>query len=288
MAEQQSDKGKCSGRERIISATIILAEERPFDEITIEEIIKVAELSRPAFYYHFTEGKEELRAELIQRGLLDAKPTQDTRLAIIEAAVRIFARSGVSAATLDDIAAEAGVTRGALCWHFHTKDDLMMAIIRHCGPLSMIRPVIERIEQDLQNGVALDDETIIRRLAAGFYDGFTAQGDLTRLAILVIYTHPQAARMLADTIGKGCKRMAEYIRKRQNEGYFRPDIDPGLLVQVIAMTFAMRAIGRGLDELLPFAHLSREEIIDQLVSLLLYGIVRREQLPSGATDTDSA
>ncbi len=283
MAEQHSDKGKCSGRERIVQAALRLAEERPFDEITIEEIIKGAELSRPAFYYHFSEGREELRAEMVQRGLLDARPTQDTRKAIIEAAVHIFARSGVSAATLDDIAAEAGVSRGTLCWHYHTKDDLMMAIIKRCGPHSVIRPVIERIEQDLQNGVALDDETIIRRLAAGFYDGYAAQGDLTRLAVLVIYTHPQAARLLADTIGKGRKHFAEYIRKRQREGYFRPDIDPGLLVQVISMTFAMRAIGRDLNELLPLAHLSREEIIDQLVSLLLYGLVRRNQASSGET-----
>ena len=166
MAEQQFDKGKCSGRERIIQATKMLAEERPFDDITIEEIIKTAELSRPAFYYHFTDGKEELRAELVQRGLLDAKPLQDNRQAILEAAVRIFARSGVSAATLDDIAAEAGVTRGALLWHFHTKDDLLMAIIKNCGPHSMIRPVIDQIEQDIQNGLALNDESIIRRLAA--------------------------------------------------------------------------------------------------------------------------
>ncbi len=277
MAEQQTDKGKCRGRERIIQATKILAEERLFDEITIEEIIKAAELSRPAFYYHFTEGKEELRAELIHRGLLDAKPTQDTRLAMLEAAVRIFARSGVSAATLDDIATEAGVTRGALCWHFHTKDDLLMGIIKHFGPHSMIRPVIEQIEQDMQNGLKLDDEAIFRRLAAGFYDSFAVQSDLTRLAILVIYTHPQAARMLVDTIIKGRKRITEYVKRRQEEGYFRKAIDPGLFVQVIAVTFAMRAIGRGLNEFLPFSHLSREEIIDQLVSLLFYGMVQRDQ-----------
>jgi TetR/AcrR family transcriptional regulator len=283
MVEQQFDKGKCSGRERIIQATKMLAEERPFDDITIEEIIKTAELSRPAFYYHFTDGKEELRAELVQRGLLDAKPLHDNRQAILEAAVRIFARSGVSAATLDDIAAEAGVTRGALLWHFHTKDDLLMAIIKNCGPQSMIRPIIDQIEQDIQNGIALDDESIIRRLAAGFYDGFATQSDITRLAFLVIYTHPQAARMLADTIGKGRKRFAEYIKRRQDEGYFRNDIDPGLFAQSVTMIFAMRAISRGLDDLLPFAHLSREEIIDQLVSLLLYGIVRRDPLPSGET-----
>lgn len=276
MAEHHPDHGKCSGRERLIEATKTLATERPFDEITIEEIIKEAKLSRPAFYYHFTGGKEELRSELVQRGLLNDTPAQDTRLAILEAAVRLFALSGVSAATLEDIAAEAGVTRGALCWHFHSKDDLIEAIIKHYGPHSTLRPVIEQIEQDLQGDVPLDDETIFRRLAGAFYDAFTSQGDLTRLAILLIYTHPQAAHVLTDKMVKGRKRITEYARRRQAEGHFRQDIDAGLFVQIMATTFVMRAIGRGLNELLPIAHFSREEIIDQLVSLLLYGMVQRD------------
>jgi TetR/AcrR family transcriptional regulator len=283
MTEQHSLKGKCTGKERLIQSATLLTEERPFDEITIEEIIKSAELSRPAFYYHFTGGKEELRAELVKRGLLDHTPTQNTRLAILEAAVRIFALSGISAATLEDIATEAGVTRGALCWHFHSKDDLLSAIIQHYGPHSILRPVIEQIELDLQNGEALDDETILRRLAGGFYDGFAAQGDFARLAILLIYTHPQAAHILADKIVKGHNRITAYIQKRQQEGYFCQNIDANLFVQVIAMLFAMRAIGRGLNDLLPFANFSREEIIDQLVSLLLYGMVRRDQSPNDET-----
>ena len=283
MTEHQLDKGKCSGKERIIQATKTLAGERPFDDITIEEIIKTAELSRPAFYYHFTGGKEELRAELVHRGLLDDMPTQNTHLAILEAAVRIFARSGVSAATLEDIAAEAGVTRGTLCWHFHSKDDLVSAIIKHYGPHSILGPIVDQIEQDLQNGVELDDESIIRRLAEGFYDAFAAQGDFARLAILLIYTHPQAAHVLADMVAKGRKRLTEYVRQRQEAGYFCKHIDPGLFVQVIAMIFAMRAIGRGLNNLLPFSDLSREEIIEQLVSLLLYGMVQRDQFPEDET-----
>src|SRR5437763_10900565 len=198
MAEQHFYKGKCTGRERLIQATKILTEERPFDDITIEDIIKTAELSRPAFYYHFAGGKEELRAELINQGLLDQVPTHDTRLAILEAAVRIFSRSGVSAATLEDIATEAGVTRGTLCWHFHSKDDLLAAIVKRFGPHSVLHPVVDQIERDLQNGVALDDETILRRLAGAFYDGFMIQGDHARLAILLIYTHPEVEHMLAE------------------------------------------------------------------------------------------
>src|SRR5207253_1595215 len=99
MSETQLYKGK-SSRERLIRAALVLAQENSFDEITIDEIVKAAHLSRPAFYYHFAGGKEELRAELVQRGLLSDTPAQDTRQAVIEAALRVFARSGVLAATL--------------------------------------------------------------------------------------------------------------------------------------------------------------------------------------------
>jgi TetR/AcrR family transcriptional regulator len=281
VATSSDIKRKSSGRVRLIQAAQQLAKERSFDEITIEDIVKIAKLSRPAFYYHFAGGKEELRAELVGCGLLPETPTQDTQQVILEAALRVFARSGISAATLEDIATEAGVTRGTLCWHFHSKEELLSAIINHYGPHSMLRPAIEQVEQDLQNGIFLDDEMIFRRLAGAFYDSFTAQGDYTRLAILLIYTHPETSQILMNKIVTGRKFIIEYIKKRQVDGHFCKHIDPGLCVQVMATTFAMRVICQGLNELLPLRHLSRDEVVDQLVSLLLYGMVQRDQLESG-------
>ncbi len=278
-----SDKGKCRGRERFIQVAQELVEQRNFDEITIEDIIKAANLSRPAFYYHFSGGKEELRTELVQRGILSGEQTHDREQTILEAAVRVFARSGVSAATLDDIAAEANVTRGALCWHFHNKDDLLAAIVKRFGPQSTLCHVIDDIEQDLQNGVEIDDEELFRRFAGGFFDSFSMQGDFARLAILLIYTHPDAAHNFAEMIIKGRQRITEYVKTRQEQGFFRKDIDPSLFIHVMAMTFLMRAIGRGLNDLLPFSHFSREEFIDQLISLLMYGMTCHTQHPENET-----
>ncbi len=277
MVGRHTGKGKCSGKERLIYAAQVLTQEHPFDDITIDDVIKTAELSRPAFYYHFAGGKEELRAELIHRGILHEKQAQDTQQSILEAALRVFARAGISAATLEDIAAEAGVTCGALLWHFHSKDELLSAIIKRYGPHSVVRPVIESIEHNLRDGIPLDDEAVVRKLVAAFYDGFTEMGDYARLAILLVHTHPEAACILAEKIVKGRKSIIEYVKTRQEEGSFSQDIDPAFFVQVISLTCAMRVVGQGLSDLLPLAHLSREEIIDQFVALLLYGIVRRDQ-----------
>lgn len=276
MFEQHCEKGKQSGKGRLLIAARELVQERPFDEITIDEIIKKAGLSRPAFYYHFAGGKEELRAEFVKLGVLPATPVQDIRQVLLEAALRVFARAGISAATLEDIAAEASVTRGTLTWHFHSKEDLLVEIVKHYSPHSRLRSSMNEIEQDLQNGVPLDDKTIFCRVANAFYDAFTDQSDYARLAMLLVYTHPEASRIIVDRMVKGRKYIAEYIHKRQEEGHFRQDIGPEFFVQVMAMTFAMRAMAGGSNELLPFGKLPKEEVINQLVSLLLYGMVQRD------------
>jgi TetR/AcrR family transcriptional regulator, acrAB operon repressor len=51
-----------------------------------------------------------------------------TRRAIIEAARNVFDAHGVSRTSLEDIAAAAGVTRGAIYWHFANKADLFYAM----------------------------------------------------------------------------------------------------------------------------------------------------------------
>ncbi len=277
MADRHLEKVKQRGKERLLQAATQLAQQQPFDEVTIDEIVKTAELSRPAFYYHFAGGKEELRLELVRRGVLSNVPVTDTKQAVIEAALRVFARSGVAAATLEDIATEAGVSRGALNWHFHSKDELLTAIIDHPIAHTPLRQAIEAVDHDLQNNVPLTDEAILRRLAGGFYDSFTTQSEMTRLPILLLHSHPDVAHLLANRIVRSRRGIVEYIKKRQEEGAFCKNIDAAFFVQTFAASFIMRALGQGLTDLLPFGHASREETIDQLVSLFLYGVVKRSE-----------
>lgn len=52
-----------------------------------------------------------------------------TREQILDAALLVFSRKGYSAATLQDVAAEAGLTRGAVYWHFKGKVELYSALV---------------------------------------------------------------------------------------------------------------------------------------------------------------
>ena len=62
-----------------------------------------------------------------------ARRTKDearaTRNRILDAAERVFSRRGVSRTSLEYIARAAGVTRGAVYWHFKDKGDLFAAMV---------------------------------------------------------------------------------------------------------------------------------------------------------------
>jgi AcrR family transcriptional regulator len=83
---------------------------------------------------------------------------QDTRRALIEAAVRLFLEHGTEAPSLATICEEAGCTRGAFYVHFNTREELIVA--------AMERSLGDFMNRILATNVATDD--------VGFIDGFLA------------------------------------------------------------------------------------------------------------------
>jgi TetR/AcrR family acrAB operon transcriptional repressor len=67
-----------------------------------------------------------------------------TRQRLIESARQVFLARGVSRTTMEHIAAEAGVTRGAVYWHFNNKIDLFQAMREQ-----VFLPLIDRMDDTL-------------------------------------------------------------------------------------------------------------------------------------------
>ena len=51
-----------------------------------------------------------------------------TRARLLEAAARVYARRGFNGATLEEVASEAGFTKGAVYAHFGSKENLLLAL----------------------------------------------------------------------------------------------------------------------------------------------------------------
>src|SRR3954471_20568559 len=89
----------------------------------------------------------------------------NTRTDIVDAALRCFDRHGIASSTIEQIASEAGVTKGAVYHHFQGKRDILGAIRDEMSlPLldeadtALLRaselPALDRIERFLLDCVA--------------------------------------------------------------------------------------------------------------------------------------
>ena len=70
---------------------------------------------------------------------------QQTREYLLQAAAQVFAERGFHAATLDEVAAAAGFTKGAVYSNFKNKEDLFLALLEdaYAREMTALRATIE-------------------------------------------------------------------------------------------------------------------------------------------------
>lgn len=99
--------------------------------------------------------------------------TNESRRALIEAAIEAIADVGIANATLVEIARRAGVSRGLINYHFESKNDLFAQVsqyryeknrARYREALSLSQPPAERLDSMLQvfADVNLNEEHIAK------------------------------------------------------------------------------------------------------------------------------
>jgi AcrR family transcriptional regulator len=55
--------------------------------------------------------------------------SEERKKEILDAATDVFVRQGIHKARVDDIAEEAGLSKGALYWYFKSKDEIIIAML---------------------------------------------------------------------------------------------------------------------------------------------------------------
>jgi AcrR family transcriptional regulator len=67
----------------------------------------------------------------MQEGKPNRKKLQGarTRDELLAAAIKVFSERGYHCSTMEDIVAEVGTTRGALYWHFSSKEDFLLSLL---------------------------------------------------------------------------------------------------------------------------------------------------------------
>lgn len=115
---------------------------------------------------------------------------------IVAAALEVFAEKGFAAARLDDIAARAGVSKGALYLYFETKQDLFTAVVREA-----ILPNLDAVEvvaRMTDVPFAMLARTLLTRVAELL--STSSLGAVAKMVIAESRNFPDLARVWHDEV----------------------------------------------------------------------------------------
>jgi AcrR family transcriptional regulator len=209
------------------------------------------------------------------------RPTPEVRELLLKAASEVFGRRGYSEATLDEIAAEAGVARSVIFRQFGTKSSLFRA--------AQVQPFIDLLTRFRQNVAAeaddlWDEQRLFSSTAGVIYDSFRAHRSTILAVAAMNALDPEAGRETRAAIDRVFEDIMKVAVKEIERRGWPPQKDLELSIR---MTTGMVASVALFDDLFVPAgrrRPSRQQLIDHLTAISLHGMQVDETDGDGRRD----
>ncbi len=152
---------------------------------------------------------------------------EQTRKAIIDAARRVFHECGVVRSTLEKIAKAAGVTRGAVYWHFSNKAELFFAMRE-----DVFAPMIERVDALLYSPVFTNPLDAIEASVTEFFHVLQDSAVVREVFEIMISRceYVDEFACIQEEVGRPAlnflEKMIKMYRLAAERGLLRPGISP--------------------------------------------------------------
>jgi AcrR family transcriptional regulator len=240
-------------------------------DISIQAVAAEASVSRQTVHHYFG-GAKGLRAALAAEGLIvDSAADEPTRERLVEAAIRLMSRPGGDLASIEAIAAEAGMTKGAVYHHFADRAELLRAVARRVSPVDEMRAQIEP-SADLPTREGL----IV--IARTYYAAMRSRADLIRNLAANSSRDPELAGVvMSEIIGQGAPMLLGWFAMQVSRGRLRP-VDPTLVIQALfGPVFMLITMGPAVfDEISKAGIHPAIDNAEAYVDLLMRGIAAAE------------
>lgn len=134
---------------------------------------------------------------------------------ILDAALRVFSTTAFAETTMDQVAAQAGLSKGCLYLYFRTKEDLLQDLIRRYSLLPELPELMESIRE---TPPALGVPTLVAQI----WRRFRERKELARLLVREIHSNPQRARLFTEQVGlRAYRSVAGYLGLWMDRGKLR-------------------------------------------------------------------
>ena len=193
---------------------------------------------------------------------------------IATAALEVFAKRGLHQTTLDDIAKEAGVSKGTIYLYFKSKEDLFIAAAQR------VVPSPEELKLEAPKTMTENDvESLLREVARTMYRRFCTPAYRAFFALMAAESlrHPEWGQLYFEKIVLAQnRRFAELFQRAAATGAIRR-VNPLLVARAFIGMFLTMALTQehlGGKKLTPF---SEKQVIDSLTDIFLQGIRPRKE-----------
>lgn len=197
-------------------------------------------------------------------GQLTRKQSQArTRSRLMHSATRVFARRGLQQASIDEVAADAGFTKGAFYANFQSKEDLFLAMLDERFALRL-----EEIEERSNNESEVEEQA--RAVGEDFGRYLAGDPDWQRLFFEFVAHAIREESFRAELVARyrGLREGIARIFKRRGEEL---GMDLPLAPEEVAMmTFAM-ANGLALERMLE-PELVPQQLFGQMLAIFFAGL----------------
>jgi TetR/AcrR family fatty acid metabolism transcriptional regulator len=148
----------------------------------------------------------------------------DRRGQILAAAVKVFAKKGFHASRVGDVAEEAGVAYGLVYHYYKSKEDLLETIFR-----TTWTEMLARVREVEEAGVPASEA--VRQVTALLLRTWRRDPDLVRVLVREV-TRSQHVQREVEEITHAMQALENLVRRGQESGEFRADLDPRLAAVV--------------------------------------------------------
>jgi len=155
-----------------------------------------------------------------------------SRRQLVEIAIDCFALHGFQGTSIDRIARSAGVTKGALYYHFKDKEDLL---------LEAVKDRIGEFEVQVRDAVAASDDTHerLKRVIDACFVTATASNHrrfIITLMVEALDTNPRLSEQFRKVLRRMRGFLADVVADGQRRGIMRADVQPAEAAALIAGT----------------------------------------------------
>jgi len=155
---------------------------------------------------------------------------EHARRELMRIAIDCFARYGYQGTSIDRIASAAGVTKGAIYYHFRDKEDLLFEAVKdRVGAFERI--VLGNVSPETDPARALAD---LAQVSVEVATRNNLRRFFLTLMVEALDTNPRLSEQFRDILRRFRGYLAGVIRLGQERGVFRADVDAAVAAQIFA------------------------------------------------------